>query len=347
MDVVAIGVDTHKASLAACAVDELGRPISQRSFPNNPKGHKAFRRWLSALPGPQRVGLEGAGSFGAGLARLLSEAAVDVREVPAILTHRERRHSGRSGKCDAADALAIARVVSREERLPRANGTPMHRDLKLLVDYRDQLIAEQTRVRNRLHGDLQILLPGYGEHFGALGGLACVSNRRSARQLLAAVNGLAAEIALRRLARLDALAAEIAELRDRVASLSSGHAALLAIPGIGPITAARLLGETGDPARFRSAAAFAMACGVAPIPASSGNTQRYRLNRGGNRKLNCALHIVALTQAREHAPAQAYLERKRAEGRTWKDGTRSLKRHLADVVYRAMLADHREEALTT
>ena len=161
------------------------------------------------------------------------------------------------------------------------------------------------------------------------------------------LSGVTAEIALRRLARLDALAAEIAELRGRVASLSSGHAALLAIPGIGPITAARLLGETGDPTRFRSAAAFAMACGVAPIPASSGNTQRYRLNRGGNRKLNYALHIVALTQAREHAPARAYLERKQAEGRTWKDGTRSLKRHLADVVYRAMLADHRDQALTT
>jgi hypothetical protein len=90
-----------------------------------------------------------------------------------------------------------------------------------------------------------------------------------------------------------------------------------------------------------------MACGVAPIPASSGKTSRYRLNRGGNRKLNHALHIVALTQTRDHAPARAYLERKRAEGKTWKEGTRSLKRHLADVVYRAMLADHATEVLTT
>ena len=121
----------------------------------------------------------------------------------------------------------------------------------------------------------------------------------------------------------------------------------MAIPGVGPITAARLLGETGDPARFRSAAAFAMACGVAPIPASSGKTPRHRLNRGGNRKLNYALHIVALTQVRGHAPARAYLERKRAEGRTWKDGTRSLKRHLANVVFAAMIADRREEVLTT
>jgi transposase len=346
--VVAIGVDTHKASLAACAIDELGRQISQRSFPNNPTGHRAFLRWLAALPRPQRVGLEGAGSFGADLARLLFEAGGDVREVPAILTHRERRRTGRPGKCDGADALAIARVVSREQRLPAATGALMHREFKILVDYRDQLIAEQTRVRNRLHADLQVLLPGYGERFGALGGLACVSNLRRARQLLAPLGGVAAETARQRLTRLEVLTAEIAELKCRIAaSLGSGHAALIAIPGVGPITAARLLGETGDPRRFRSAAAFAMACGVAPIPASSGNTQRYRLNRGGNRKLNHALYIVALTQSRDHAPARAFIERKRAEGRTWREGMRSLKRHLADVVYRAMLADHRKEVWTT
>jgi transposase len=341
-------VDTHKASLAACAVDELGRPIAQRSFANNPTGHRAFLRWLAGLPSPRRLGLEGAGSFGAGLALLLSEAGEDVREVPAILTHRERRHSGRPGKCDAADALAIARVVSREARLPLASGAPLHRDLKLLVDYRDQLIAEQTRVRNRLHADLQALLPGYSERFGALGGLACASNRRRAGQLLTPLGGMAAEIALRRLAHLEELSAEVAELKCRIASsLGRSHTALMAIPGVGPITAARLLGETADPARFRSAAAFAMACGVAPIPASSGKTSRHRLNRGGNRKLNYALHIVALTQTRDYAPARAYLERKRAEGKTWKEGTRSLKRHLADVVYRAMLADHGTEVLTT
>ena len=347
-DVVAIGVDTHKASLAACAIDELGRPVSQHSFANAPAGHRAFLRWLAALSSPRRIGLEGAGSFGAGLAGRLAEAGEDVREVPATLTLRERRRTGRPGKCDLIDALAIARVVLREERLPQATGAVMHRDLRLLVDYRDQLIAEQTRVRNRLHSDLQILMPGYAERLGRRGSLARTSSLERARQLLAPLSGVAAEIALLRLARLEALAVEIAALKRRIATgLATSHVALTSIAGVGPVTAARLLGETGDPRRFRSAAAFAMACGVAPIPASSGNTQRHRLNRGGNRQLNRALHTVALTQTRESGPTRTFLERKRAEGRTWWEGMRSLKRHLADVVFRAMLRDHCERDLTT
>jgi transposase len=165
--ILAIGVDTHKASLAACAIDELGRPISERTFANNPKGHREFVRWAGGLPQPRRIGLEGSANFGVGLARLLVRVGEDTREVRAILTHRERRRTGRPGKCDRGDALAIARVVAREERLPAATGTALHRDLRLLVDYRDQLLSEQTRIRNRLHADLQALLPGYRDLRGS------------------------------------------------------------------------------------------------------------------------------------------------------------------------------------
>ena len=115
---VAIGVDTHKSSLAACAIDGLGRSLAERSFANSAAGHRAFEQWLRVLPLPRRVGIEGSGSFGAALAQRLAAADEDVREVPVILTHREPRRIGRPGKCDPADALAIARVVPREERLP-------------------------------------------------------------------------------------------------------------------------------------------------------------------------------------------------------------------------------------
>ena len=345
---VAIGVDTHKANLAACAIDERGSLVAERSFANSRSGHRAFERWLRALSLPRHIGIEGSGSFGAGLAQRLAAAGEEVCEVPAILTYRERRRTGRPGKSDPADALAIARIVLREERLPAFRAPRAHRDLKLLVDYREQLIGEQTRLRNRLHADLRVLVPGYGGQLGRRGDLASVASVAAARSMLAPLNGVAAELAERRLARLEVIADEITTLRQRLAAaLAGSHAALTAISGVGPLTAARLLGETGDARRFHSAAAFAMACGVAPIPASSGNTQRVRLSRRGNRQLNRALFTVAFTQARCYAPARAYMERKRGEGKSWNEAMRCLKRHLADVVYRAMLEDYRAEALTT
>ena len=334
---LAIGVDTHKASLAACAIDGLGRPISERSFANNPQGHEQFLRWASALPLPRRIGLEGAGGYGAGLARRLIDAGEDAREVPTILTRRERHHTGRPGKCDSTDALAIARVVARGERLPVAMASAMYRDLKVLVDYRQQLLAEQARVRNRLHADLQALLPGYAERVGRL---TLQSQLKAARRMLRPLDGVAAEIALLRLARLEAITNEANQVKHRIAaSVGGSHRALTSITGVGPVLAAQLLAETGDPRRFHSPAAFAMNCGAAPIPASSGATRRHRLNRRGNRRLNRALYIVALTQVRCHPPARAFIERKRAEGRSWSEAVRCLKRHLADTVYRAMLRD--------
>ncbi len=345
---VAIGVDTHKANLAACAIDGLGRLLAERSFANSTAGHRAFECWLRALPEPRRIGIEGSGSFGAVLAQRLAATGEDVREVPVYLTHRERRRTGRPGKCDPADALAIARIVAREEGLPAVRDPLAYRDLRLLVDYRDQLIAEQTRLRNRLHSDLQTLVPGYGDHLGRLGDLRHATSLPAAQRLLAPLGGVAVELTELRVARLEALSSEIAEIKRRLTSALAGeHPALTAICGVGPVTAARLLGETGDPRRFRSAAAFAMTCGVAPIPASSGKTQRVRLNRRGNRKLNRALFIVAFTQAGKHAPAREYMARKRAEGKTWNEALRCLKRHLADVVYRAMLKDYCEKLLTT
>jgi len=134
--------------------------------------------------------------------------------VPVILTHRERRRTGRPGKCDPADALAIARVVLREERLPLVRDPLAYRDLKLLVDYRDQLIAEQTRLRNRLHSDLQVLMPGYGAQLGRLGDLKHATSVPAVRGLLAALGGVAVELTELRLARLEALAAEIAGSKD-------------------------------------------------------------------------------------------------------------------------------------
>jgi transposase len=334
---VAIGVDAHKDELAVAAVDGLGRVMAQATFANAPAEHAVLVAWVMSHGPARRVGIEGAGNYAWQLTLALQRAGEDVREVPGRLTRRERRHQRPPGKSDPTDAVAIARVVAREEALPAAPLAGPARDLKVLVNYRGGLATERTRVANQLHADLRALRPGYGRTLGHLNGRTSLE---TARRLLAACTGVQADVARRRLARLRALERELATLqctlRQRLANL--GHA-LPAVCGVGPVIAARLHGEVGNVRRYRSAPAFAMACGVAPIPASSGQTTRHRLNPGGNRRLNAALHTIALVQARVDGRAKAYLARKRAEGKSWREALRCLKRQLADVIYRALLRD--------
>lgn len=323
-----VGIDTHKASLAACAIDQRGSAVAELTFPNTVAGHRAVAAWLAAVEAT-RVGIEGSATYGAALARWLAAAGIEVREVPPQLTRRERIRTRRAGKSDPADALAIARVVLAEPELPPVRRADASRELQLLVEAREDLVAEMTRVRNRLHADLLVLLPG---HHGSLVGPRALA--RLAHQLRRAP-GLQAELARDRLRALRRLAVEVDRLEARIVERVAGHR-LVAVPGIGPLTAAKLLGEIGDVRRFRDDNAFAALSGVAPIPASSGQVQRMRLNRGGNRQLNRALHLVALIQLRHHPPAQAFVARKRGEGKSQREAMRCLKRHLARVVYRVL-----------
>ena len=154
-------------------------------------------------------------------------------------------------------------------------------------------------------------------------------------RLLRRLPGIQAELARDRLARLARLTGEARGLERRIERLVADHP-LRALPGAGPLVTAKLIGEVGDVHRFRSADAFAMLAGVAPIPASSGQISRMRLNRGGNRQLNRALFSIALAQVRTYPPAQAFVARKRAEGKSWREALRALKRHLARIVFRLL-----------
>jgi transposase len=334
-----VGIDTHKSTLAACAVDSLGVAVAERTFANNPGGHEALVEWVRQT-GAERVGLEGSGRYGAAAARTLAGAGLDVRDVPPHLSHRERIRTHRPGKSDPVDALAIARVCAREE-LPPVRLADRSEDIGLLLAARDQFVAEATQVRNRLHADLVVLLPGYEDRIPNLVG---ARHRRRLTVELATLPGVRAELSRTRLARLNELALAADRLERRVAALVDGHP-LLALPGIRALTAARLLFESGDIRRFRSADAFAMLSGTAPVPASSGQTVRVRLNRGGNRRLNRALHSVAMAQAGHHPPAQAYVARKLSEGKTKREAMRALKRHLARVVFRVLRTAVLEEPL--
>lgn len=341
---VSIGIDTHKATLAVSAVDELGRQRTARTFSNDPRGHACLLSWAQRQPAPRRVGIEGAGSFGAALAELLVAAGEVVVEVPAQFTDRERRSLLQHGKSDPGDALAIARITAREPRLPALRRPGLVADLKLLVGAREQLMAERTRLVNQLHADLLVLAPGYGAR---LPNLTAERHQAAAARLLGRRDGVRAELARARLRRLRRLSTEAERLEQRIASLlvASGSS-LPQLAGIGALTAAKLLGETGDVTRYRSSASFAAASGTAPLPASSGQRQRHRLNRGGNRQLNRALHTMALVQSRWDPRAQAYLARRLGDGKTRLEAIRALKWHLGRVVYRTMLADARRAAGT-
>jgi transposase len=332
---VAIGIDTHKGSLAAAAVDALGRVLGAREFTNDPTGHRSLLRWVKEQAQPRTIGIEGSLSYGSAPARMLLGHAEDVREVAPSLTHQERRRRAK-GKSDPVDAVAIARVVAADETLPSARRTTLLTDLKLLVDYRDQLVHARTQVSNRIHADLVIIRPGYEQ---VVPNLRAKRHVAKARSLLSRDRSVQAELVRRRLGEILRLEAEIAQADRQLADkLAEADTTLTQIPGVGPFIAAKILGEVGEISRIRSKASFAMLSGII---ASSGQTHRHRLNRRGNRQLNWALHYVALVQSRTSPEAKAYLVRQREAGKSHKEAMRCLKRHLSNVVYRHLVLDAR------
>jgi transposase len=249
------------------------------------------------------------------------------------------RDSARTrGKSDPIDALAIARAAMREPDLPTAEQDEQSRELRLLVDHREDLVAERTRMQNRLRWHLHELDPELDVPARGLDRLVVLDRLTNwlTGQPAAMVARLAGELLrdIRALTvRINALEAEIATMVRRVAP------ALLTLPGAGALTAAKIVGETANITRFRSEACFAMHAGAAPIPASSGRTNRHRLARGGNRQLNAALHRIAVTQIRLDGLGHAYYQRRRANGDTTMEALRALKRRLARIVFNLLQHD--------
>jgi transposase len=332
-----VGIDSHKRTLAVAVVDEAGRQLGFEGFANDPKGHAKLAGWLSPYQ-PRRIGIEGSGHLGRAASAWLVDAGFDVREVPCEHTVRERRRRAGKGKTDPIDALAIARVTAREETLvPARCKDDQAEELRILSDYRRQLVTERIRLVNRIHADLVIVAPGYKDKVPALSRPTQVA---AARRLLHGKSSVRVELIRRRLDRVTAIDRESIQLKARLEALvAATGSTLMTLPGVGIVTAARILGETGDVRRFRDHNAYASANGTAPIPASSGEVTRYRVNRGGNWLLNEALHTVALVQNRGVGPGKDYIDRQRTNGKSYREAMRSLKRRLSDVIYRTLLAD--------
>ena len=332
------GVDTHSLTHHAAVVDTLGRELGDREFPATPAGYEALQAWLVGFGQLVRVGVEGTGSYGAGLMRVLTGTGIVVVEVD-----RPDRTARRSlGKSDPLDAYAAARAAASG----RATGTPKSRD-GIVESIRCLRLAQRSAIKARTQCINQIralLVNGPAdlrEHLAQLPTAKLIKSLTRLRPTTDLTDPhVACKLALRSLARRYAsLDEEIKQLHRGLCDLTRQVAPqLLERPGIGVQVTAQLLITAGDnPDRLGSEASFAHLAGVAPVPASSGKRQhRHRLNRGGDRSANNALYTVALVRMRHHEPTRAYVERRTAEGLSKKDIIRCLKRAIAREVYRLL-----------
>jgi len=342
--VVMLGVDVHKDTHTVVGADEVGLELAARTVRATDAGHRQLVAWARAQFPQQRTwAVEDCRHVSGRLERALLAAGERVVRVAPKLMAGARRSARTRGKSDPIDALAVARAALREPNLPVAEHDEASRELKLLVDHRENLLAERTRMINRLRWHLHELDPELDPPARRLGQLARLDElagwldqhaaalERPRERQASMVTRLAREL----VADIRALTVRVNALEREITTLVAQAAPRLTeLLGCGALTAAKIVGETANPARFRSEACFAMHAGVAPIPASSGRTNRHRLARGGNRQLNAALHRIALTQLGQSGSlGQVYYHRRRAAGDTSMEALRALKRRLARVVY--------------
>jgi transposase len=334
--VIVIGVDPHKQSHSAAALDKrTGELRGERTVRARRVGHEQLLAWARALDGERCFALEDCRHVSVALERFLLASGERVVRVPPKLMAGARKNGRARGKSDAIDALAVARAALRERELPVARLAGVEREIRLLVDHRDDLVAERTRIQQRLRWHLHELEPGLELPAGCLDRRVWLE--RIARRLARHEASVQVRICRELVERCRELSGQANELERELERMLRAQAApLLALPGCGVLTAAKLIGETAGASRFADDARLAMHAGAAPLPASSGSRRRHRLNRSGNRQLNCALHRIAVSQGQHHPPARAYLAGKQAEGKSRKEALRCLKRHLARSVYRLL-----------
>ncbi|WP_034166706.1 IS110-like element IS1547 family transposase, partial [Mycobacterium tuberculosis] len=314
---VVVGTDAHKYSHTFVATDEVGRQLGEKTVEATTAGHATAIMWAREQFGLELIwGIEDCRNMSARLERDLLAAGQQVVRVPTKLMAQTRKSARSRGKSDPIDALAVARAVMRETDLPLATHDETSRELKLLTDRRDVLVAQRTSAINRLRWLVHELDP---ERAPAARSLDAAKHQQALRTWLDTQPGLVAELARAELTDIIRLTGEINTLAQRIsARVHQVAPALLEIPGCAELTAAKIVGEAAGVTRFKSEAAFACHAAVAPIPVWSGNTAgQMRLSRSGNRQLNAALHRIALTQIRmTDSRGQAYYQRLQDAGKT-------------------------------
>jgi transposase len=333
---VVVGIDAHKRTHTAVAVDEQGKRVASKTVSATSGGHLELVRWAQGL-GEHRFAVEDCRHISRRLERDLLGAGESLTRVPPKLMAKMRRSARERGKSDPIDAMSVARAAQREDDLPTARLEGDEREVRLLCDHREDLVNERTRYQNRLRWHLHELDPSLELAAGSL-------DRYVVLERLAAIceshSGTVAEIASELVEKIRALTVRINELEREITTLVNAMTPeLLELRGCGVLSAAKIIGETAGIDRFRDRARFARFNGTAPIPVWSSNTARFRLNRGGNRQVNAALHRIAVTQLRG-GPGKDYVERRIATGNTKTEAIRALRRRISDEVYRRLVADH-------
>jgi transposase len=337
-----IGVDTHAKSHAiSILASPHGEIIGEAQFPATAVGLARAVVWAGRRTGGDLGALwviEGTGTYGARLARAATDAGYAVVEAPRMNARANRG----IGKSDPLDARRIARAIltvdTTQLRHPRADGG-VRAAVRVLLSSRDHMSTERTATINALTALLRVIDLGIDARRPlSAGPVTTIAAWRTRDEDLATAT--ARWEAIRLAKRVAALDGELKAITRRITDLVEQSPArrLLEQPGIGPVTAAVALTAWSHPGRVRSEAAFASLAGVNPIPASSGNTVRHRLNRGGDRRLNRALHMAVVTRMRMDPRTRAYVERRTAQGRTLREIRRCLKRYLARQIYRLLNA---------
>ena len=339
---IVIGADTHKRSHTLVAVDaQSGRELKQITVSAKRRSFDELLVWARALDEQRVWALEDCRHVSGALERFVLVRGERVVRVAPQRMAGARRSARERGKSDRIDALTVAHAALREgiEKLPVAQLAGPQRDVRLLVDHRERLVGQRTALICDLQWRLHDLWPEL--EIASRGLTGPVWQRRIADRLARARQDVQVQLCRDELRRIRELTRAIAELERQLAPLVARLAPqLLALRGCGVLTAAKLIGEIAGAARFASDAKLARTAGAAPIPVSSGRTDRHRLDRGGNRQLNCALHRLAVARGRLDPQTAAYLARKQAEGKTRREALRCLKRHLARHIWRLLREPH-------
>lgn len=336
---VILGVDTHRDTHAAALVDELGQFLAAETFPTTRRGIRALIRWAQNLGTVQRAGVEGTGSYGAGLTRALLLEGIEVIEVTRAV-RVGRRHLGKN---DTGDAEAAARsVLSGQARAIPKGRDGLVESIRVLRNARASAVKARTQAIIHLKNLVVTAPDELRETLTSLGNRQLVERcARMHRPTTLDALG-ATKAAMRTLARRhQTLNGEIAELDAAIKQLVERAAPrLLKEPGIGPEIAARMLLVAGEnPTRIRNDSALAALCGASPVEASSGKTARHRLNRGGDRQANSALWLIANNRMIHHAPTRDYVARRTKDGKSTKEIRRCLMRHIARGIHPLLIAD--------